>query len=635
MSEHKKKRILNLIVFLTIGWTLVLTGFYSWSIKSVFSRTYELSKYQAQAFFQDIVITRFWNAEHGGIYVPVTDRTQPNPYLKDQQRDVITTGGLKLTKINPAYMTRQIGELAEKRNQVWFHITSNSPIRPKNAPDKWESNILKTFESGLKDFAEFSESKTGEKVFRYMAPLWVEQVCLKCHLKQGYKKGDLRGGISVTIKAGPILRTQKDHIIKVTIIHISILALGVLVLLYGGYLQNKDITHIINIENQLRQEKEKLAVTLRSISEGVITTDLKGHVSLINAMAEKLTGWYQSEVHGTPMEKVLRIVSTKNKEACIDLVNIVLESKTIVKIPNENLLISRDNSVYNVAISAAPIKNETGFIIGVAIVFRDTTKEKQIEKEMVKMQKMSVIGTLTGGIAHDFNNIMGIILGNTELALNDVPESNQAHSNLKSIRMASLRAANIVRQLLSVSQRTHRKLRIIQISPVIKKSLKFLRSTIPITINIEQDIFVTNETILADPADINQIVTNLCINAFHAMEQTGGNLSVTVEKIVLDDLSAKDYPDLEKGNHVKVMVCDTGPGIDPEILDRIFDPYFTTKEVGKGSGLGLAVVHGIVKNNGGAIRVDSSPGKGTKFSILFPLVTEEPMVEGQTTQEIP
>ncbi len=624
MPEHKKK-ILKWVIFLTICWTAVLAGFYSWSIKSQFNQTFELSKYQAQAFFKDILNTRYWNAEHGGVYVPVTETTQPNPYIKDTRRDIITDNGLKLTKINPAYMTRQIGALAEKRNRVWFHITSNRPIRSQNAPDQWESRVLKSFESGLKDFAEFSESKNGEKVFRYMAPLWVEEACLKCHLTQGYKTGDLRGGISVTIKADPILDTQENHLIKSTILHVSIWAMGVLILLYSGWLQNKDMTHIMKIENQLRHEKEKLAVTLRSIGEGVITTDLKGRVSLLNETAEKLTGWCQSEACENPIKGVLRIQDTKNKEDHIDIVNMVLESNKVVEIPTDNLLISRDDSVYNIAISGAPMKNESGVMIGVAIVFRDTTKEKQIEKEMVKMMKMSAIGTLTRGIAHDFNNIMGIIFGNTELAIEDVPKSNQAHSSLISIRTASLKAASIVKQLLSVSQRTHQKIPIIQIAPVIKETLTFLRSTIPKTIVIEQDISISNERIQADPNEINQIVTNLCINAFHAMEQTGGALFVSVENQVLDDLLVKDYPDLEKGNHVKVMVCDTGPGIDPEIVDRIFDPYFTTKEVGKGSGMGLAVVHGIVKHNGGSISVDSSPEKGTQFSILFPAVTEDSM----------
>jgi len=265
-------------------------------------------------------------------------------------------------------------------------------------------------------------------------------------------------------------------------------------------------------------------------------------------------------------------------------------------------------------------------------LFADRTR---LEGQLQQSQKMESIGTLTGGIAHDFNNIMGIILGNTELALEDVPESSPAYSKLKEIKTASLRASNIVKQLLSFSRKTGNKLQPIHITSVIKDALKFLRSTIPTFIEIDQEFSTTDEIILADPTQINQIVMNLCINASHAMEQTGGNFKVIVEKMILDDHSAKAYPNLEGGNYVKVIVSDTGPGIDPKIIDQIFDPYFTTKEIGKGSGMGLAVVHGIVKNHGGAISVESSPGKGTKFSMLFPSVKQEPVVETPKTQEIP
>lgn len=145
----------------------------------------------------------------------------------------------------------------------------------------------------------------------------------------------------------------------------------------------------------------------------------------------------------------------------------------------------------------------------------------------------------------------------------------------------------------------------------------------------------TGRTILADPTQIDQIMMNLCINASHAMEQSGGNLTITVKKVILDDNSAKDYPDLKSGKYVKIMVSDTGPGIDPAIIDRIFDPYFTTKKIDKGSGLGLAVVHGIVKSHSGAISVDSILGKGTQFSILFPLAQEKTEIETQTIQKLP
>jgi len=253
----------------------------------------------------------------------------------------------------------------------------------------------------------------------------------------------------------------------------------------------------------------------------------------------------------------------------------------------------------------------------------DISDYKYLEEEIRQARKMETIGTLTGGISHDFNNILGIILGNTELALEGIPKENPAHSNLEEIKTASLKATDIVKQLLSFSRRTEQKLQPLEIALVIKDALKFLRSTIPTTIDIEQDIRITDETILGDPIQINQVMMNLCINSSHAMEETGGKLTLILEKVILDKNSAKAYPELTPGNHVQIMFMDTGQGIDPEIIDRIFDPYFTTKAVGKGSGMGLAVVHGIVKNHNGAISIKSKPGKGTGIRILFPMADKK------------
>ena len=292
----------------------------------------------------------------------------------------------------------------------------------------------------------------------------------------------------------------------------------------------------------------------------------------------------------------------------------------------------KDGLTYNVAHS--PIHHVDGSISKLAI-YRDITEMKNMAQKLQRAQKMESIGTLTGGIAHDFNNILSIIIGNTELALDDVPEWNPVHFNLEEIKTAGLRAKDIVRRLLSFTRKTDEKLKPIEIVPVIKDALKFLRSTIPTTIDIHQDIQATDETILADPTQINQVMMNLCVNASQAMEQTGGSLTIRVENTVLDQGSVRKYSDLSMGDYVKVTVSDTGPGIDPKHMDRIFDPYFTTREVGKGPGMGLAVVQGIVKNHNGAISVDSKPGKGTTFRMLFPLAEGKAAVETETTQEMP
>jgi len=266
----------------------------------------------------------------------------------------------------------------------------------------------------------------------------------------------------------------------------------------------------------------------------------------------------------------------------------------------------------------------------------DLFKErKRLEEQLHQSRKMESIGTLVGGLARDFNNLLYMIIGKAELAIDDIPESNPVHDKLEEIMSVGFRAAGIVKQLLNFSRQTEQELKPIGAITVIKDALKFVRSTIPTTIEIRKHLPDTDVTILADPTQINQILMNLCANASQAMEETGGSLEIMVENVIFGKEVIDSYPDLTEGDYLKITVSDTGPGIDTEIIDRIFDPYFTTKEVGKYSGMGLAIVHGILKNHGGAIAVDNQPGKGATFTMLLPVVTEEPVMEAKTPDEVP
>ncbi len=277
-----------------------------------------------------------------------------------------------------------------------------------------------------------------------------------------------------------------------------------------------------------------------------------------------------------------------------------------------------------------------GTLIDITEKKRAEEEKAALESKLLHAQKMESIGTLSGGIAHDFNNLLGIILGNAELAMDDMPEWHPAKSNLNEIRTASLRARDVVKQLLSFSRKTDPKQRPAKLVHIVEDALKFLRSSTPTSIEIHQHILKdTDDTILADSTQINQVLINLFTNAAHAMEDTGGVITIGIENIDLDQISATVYPDLPPGSYVKLTVSDTGTGIDHEIKDRIFDPYFTTKEVGKGTGIGLSVVHGIVKSHNGAIFVDSKLGEGTTFSILFPMAEEEAVTETEPADKFP
>ncbi len=263
-------------------------------------------------------------------------------------------------------------------------------------------------------------------------------------------------------------------------------------------------------------------------------------------------------------------------------------------------------------------------------------ENKQLELKLNHAQKMETIGTLAGGIAHDINNILGIIIGNTELCLDDVPEWNPAHANLQEIVKAVLRAKDVIRQLLTFSRNIDIRKEKIDIVSVVNDALKFLRSSISATIEIDKQINVVNPFIVVDPTQINQIILNICANSAQAMEATGGTIMVRVENVVVSHSDVADSDLLANGEYIKIVLSDDGPGINPNIHDRIFDPYFTTKEVGKGSGMGLAVVQGIVKKHKGSINFKSDVGKGVTFTILLPGLNEDKVeINGKVIKSFP
>ena len=261
--------------------------------------------------------------------------------------------------------------------------------------------------------------------------------------------------------------------------------------------------------------------------------------------------------------------------------------------------------------------NKDGAVILEGLM-EDVTETKKIAALLQQSQKMEAIGTLAGGIAHDFNNILAIILGNAELAADDVPDWNPASASLKEIHQASIRAKDMVQQLLAFSRKSDEESRPTSIAPIIKESMKMLRSVIPTSFEFKQHISDDPCNIMGDATQINQIVMNLVTNAADSMSEEGGFLEVTLENLLLqEEKSCFDWV-LSPGPYVRLKVRDTGEGIEPKIMDRIFEPYYTTKEVGKGTGMGLSLIHGIVKRHGGGVRVESEVGKGTLFEIYFP-----------------
>ncbi|MDD3814242.1 MAG: PAS domain S-box protein [Desulfocapsaceae bacterium] len=373
-----------------------------------------------------------------------------------------------------------------------------------------------------------------------------------------------------------------------------------------------DITPRKEALNALAAEKERLAVTLRSIGDGVITTNIEGRIVLINAVAERLTGWTQREAEGRPLTEVFTIINEKTRQPCENPVDKVLASGQIVGLANHTVLIARDGRERNIADSGAPIRDQESRTVGVVLVFRDVTEEARTEEERLKIKKLESVGILAGGIAHDFNNILSSIMGNLSLAQLDNHLEEETRQLLRTAEKASLRARDLTQQLLTFSKGGEPVKETASIGEIIRESAEFVLhgSSVACRYIIPEDLWLVD----IDKGQIGQVIHNIILNAIYAMPE-GGNIEVRCENV--DGHSEKKAFLPDTGRAVGIIISDTGIGIPEDVLEKIFDPYFTTKK--EGSGLGLAITHSIISKHGGHISAQSTPGQGTTFTILLPV----------------
>ncbi|MDY6851592.1 MAG: ATP-binding protein, partial [Thermodesulfobacteriota bacterium] len=259
----------------------------------------------------------------------------------------------------------------------------------------------------------------------------------------------------------------------------------------------------------------------------------------------------------------------------------------------------------------------------------------KLEAQLRQAQKMEAIGILAGGIAHDFNNILGGITGYTELALMDMAPRDKSREYLNQVLKAGDRARELVKQILAFSRQVEPELRPIKIGPTVNEALKLLRASLPTTIEIKRRLDPDIGSVMADPTQVHQVLMNLCTNAAHAMRPKGGVLEVSTNEVDIDAGTAARHHDLRPGRYARLTVCDNGQGMSKEVLERIFDPFFTTKERGQGTGMGLAVAHGIIKSHGGTIKAYSEAGKGSSFQVFLPVTPLEPGETPRAGKPIP
>jgi PAS domain S-box-containing protein len=376
-------------------------------------------------------------------------------------------------------------------------------------------------------------------------------------------------------------------------------------------------------EKALRESEEKYRQLIETCPIGIGICDLHGRFLDANRTYLEMTGYGLDELRERRYEE---ITTPEWQETERNILHALSPSRTVTY---EKEYLKRDGTRFPVSVTAwyamdaQGEKNRLGaFVMDISEQVRAEAARKELEGQLRQAQKMEAIGTLAGGIAHDFNNILFTIVGFTDLSLHDASDG-ETRWNLTQVMNACDRAKNLVNQILAFSRQEAPERRPVDIVPVAKDALKFLRSTIPSTVELKQRITGDSLTVLSDPTTIHQVLINLGTNAAHAMRTTGGVMEVCLEGLEIPSDRGGSVPaDLKPGPYIRMTVRDTGVGIDPAIMNRIFDPFFTTKPLGEGTGLGLSVVYGIVKSHGGSIAVESEVGRGSTFHVYLPRTPE-------------
>ncbi|GFO55726.1 hypothetical protein GMSM_27330 [Geomonas sp. Red276] len=753
------------------AWTVTIAVSFGWLWLQERRNVREMARAEARVAFEKDTLYRKWATSHGGVYVPVDERTSPNPYLSHiPERDLTTPSGRHLTLMNPAYMTRQVFELAgREKSMVRGHITSSRPIRAANAPDPWEERALAALEKGAPEYSE-EVDYGGARSMRLMRPFKVEQGCLKCHASQGYRLGDLRGGISVTVPLAVFAGYSGRVVTSAAVAYGIIWLLGITVLAVGqkklremfGRLEaseeryrtvadhtaaweywldpdgnfrwvspsceavssyrceefyadpglmlriihpedlprfrehlhdedgphqfdfrivtrdgetrwmshvcrnvygadgepsgrrgsNRDITFRVLAEERLQEQteilKEEIAerqLAQESLQEQAVLleeeiaerqmAELAGRLSeekfskafqlapLIMSITDardgtflevnerflELSGYARQEVIGQSSLE-LGWISPQARRQILDRLGDTDRISGLV-LP----LITKDGRCLECEYYGELITvHDQPCILSIAL---DVTGQKQLEEQLRHSQKLEAVGQLAGGIAHDFNNILMVILGFGSMVEQAMKQDDPLKEKVGQMLVAAEKASQLTRSLLAFSRKQEMNPQVLDLNDIVLGVEKFLVRIIGENVELKSELGVGDLQVNADRGQIEQVLINLITNARDAMPK-GGVVTVA---------TAPAQAGRDGRPYVMLSVSDTGVGMDPQTSKRIFEPFFTTKELGKGTGLGMAIVHGIVTQHGGFIELDSAPGQGTTFRIHLPLARGEAPAE--------
>jgi PAS domain S-box-containing protein len=608
-KQRWKLRLDKYILLLILGWTVLVLVSLSWNSRITRLNNIEKARIVARSFYDLTIEFRRWGSLHGGVYVPVTDTMQPNPYLTVAERDITTTTGRKLTLVNPAWMTRQVFELITKHSAVPIisHLTSLKYINPVNRPDAWEEETLKEFERGLKENS--SETVISDEPYmRIMRPFKTEQACLKCHGHQGYKIGDIRGGISIAVPLRPHFEAEAKEQKALLLSHVLLWFIGTGgIMLFSRNIQRR--------QKQLIESEEKYRILFENNPHPMWVYDLETLKFLtVNDAAVEHYGYSRDEF------LTMTLTDIRPAEDISPLLENISRITTGIDKAGIWRHRKKDGTVIHVEITSHVV--DFGGRRGEIVLANDVTNSLKLEEQLRQAQKMESVGLLAGGVAHDFNNVLTAIIGYGNLLQMKLAKTDPLRSYAENIMTTAQRAAQLTQSLLAFGRKQIINPMPIEINGIILRVEKLLKRLIREDIELITSLAHADTTVMADSVQVEQVLMNLVTNARDAMPRGGTlTISTSIEELNEDYIAVHGYG--KPGAYVKLSIADTGAGMDERTRERIFEPFFTTKEMGKGTGLGLASSYGLVKQHKGFIDVDSEPGRGTTFLIYLPALNRD------------
>lgn len=597
----------NYSLSLHIIWIILIAFSAIWNIYQTHKETIEKARIEARTVFEHNLAYRRWNTMHGGVYAPVTEKNQPNPYLVDPNRDVATIDGRQLTMINPFRMTKQAYDLLKEQSPLPTinRTVSLNPLNPDNAADEWEERAMISFEKGAKEFSEITSIK-NQSYLRLIKPYITNEGCLKCHGFQGYKAGDIRGGMSIAVPMKPYYEGEVKTRNIMIITHLLLWLAG--------------MAGIMMFSRNFQKQQYKISESewkFRTLSEFAqdweywITADMK--IVFMSPSCEPITGYKPEEFINSP-NLLLDIIhpddSAKFSEHLCDF-------KAIYHEEMEFRIITKDRHTKWLSHVCGPIYSKEKFL-GRRVSDRDITDRKKLEEQLLQSQKMESLGLLASSVAHDFNNLLTAISGYASILLEDLNTTDErVIKDIQIILSASEKAQVLTSNLLTFSRKQSLKQSTTSLSSVIKNITELLKHLIGEDIELRIKYSEEDLPVFIDSNKMEQVIMNLATNARDAMSKKGV-LSIETFPALLDNAAAFIF-NSKPGEYMVLSVSDTGSGIDKEHLPNIFEPFFTTKSAGHGTGLGLSIVYGIIKQHKGFIDIYSEKRTGTTFRIYIPV----------------